>query len=54
MRKLPDRIDLKALAEFKKNNFKERLGFVKIYAEKIKKTSNKKWSSEQKNIICNS
>ena len=44
-------IDLKELEKMKKNNFKERLKFIDEYTMWIKKTSNKKWSSEQKKII---
>jgi len=48
--KLP-RIDLKELEKFKERNFKERLEFLEKYTEWIKKTPNKKWSSQQKKII---
>lgn len=48
--KLP-KIDLKELEKFKKDNFKERLEFIEKYADWQKKNSNKKWSSEQKEII---
>lgn len=44
-------IDLEELEKFKKKNFEERLQFIKKYAEWIKKTPNKIWSSEQKELI---
>lgn len=42
------KIDLKELEEQKKENFKERLEFIKKYAEWVKKTPNKIWSKQQK------
>ena len=39
------------LKKFKEQNFKERMEFIDKYAEWVKKNSNKKWGSEQKNII---
>ena len=48
--KIP-KIDLEELKKFKEQNFKERMEFIDKYADWIKKNSNKKWSSEQKNII---
>jgi len=45
------KIDLEELKKFKEQNFKERMEFIDKYADWIKKNSNKKWSSEQKNII---
>jgi hypothetical protein len=44
-------IDLEELKRIKKENFKERLEFIDKYTEWLKKTSNKKWSSEQKDLI---
>ena len=44
-------IDLKELDKWKKENFKERLEFIEKYVEWLKKTPNKKWSSQQKEII---
>jgi hypothetical protein len=44
-------IDLEELKRIKKENFKERLEFIDRYTEWLKKTSNKKWSSEQKDLI---
>ena len=48
--KVPN-IDLKELKKLKKENFKERLDFIGKYANWVKKTSNKEWSSGQKEII---
>jgi len=48
--KIPD-IDIEKLKKFKEKNFNDRLEFIKKYAEWLKKTPNKKWSSEQKEII---
>ena len=44
-------IDLKELKKLKEENFKDRLEFINKYSKWLKKTSNKKWSSEQKEII---
>ena len=48
--KVPD-IDIEKLRKFKEKNFQERLDFLKKYADWVKKTPNKKWSSQQKEII---
>lgn len=45
------KIDLEELRRMKEKNFKERLEFIDKYVEWLKKTKNKKWSSEQKRII---
>lgn len=45
------RIDLEELKKLKEDNFKDRLKFIDKYADWLKKGSNKKWSSEQKEII---
>jgi len=45
------KIDLEELKKFKEQNFKERMEFIDKYAKWVKKNSNNKWSSEQKNII---
>jgi len=50
--KLP-RIDLKELEKMKEENFKERLEFVKQYADHVRKAPNKVWSSEQKDVVGN-
>jgi len=44
-------IDLEELKKIKEENFKERLDFIDKYTEWLKKSSNKKWSSQQKKII---
>lgn len=43
--------DLEDLKKFKKKNFEERMKFIKSYAEWLKKTPNKEWSKQQKDII---
>lgn len=48
--KIP-KIDLKELKKLKEKNFRERLEFIDRYTEWLKKTSNKKWSSQQKNVV---
>jgi dsDNA-binding SOS-regulon protein len=48
--KLP-KIDLKELKKLKEDNFKERLDFIDQYTEWLKKSPNKKWSSQQSNLI---
>ncbi len=45
------KIDLEEIEEMKKRNFKERLKFIEFYVNYLKKTPNKKWSSEQNKII---
>jgi hypothetical protein len=45
------RIDLKELEKMKEENFRERLEFIDKYVEWVKKTSNKTWSSQQKDLI---
>ena len=45
------KIDLKELKRLKKENFEERLKFIDDYAKWLKKTSNKEWSSQQKELI---
>ena len=44
-------IDLKELKKLKEDNFKDRLEFIDKYTDWLKKTPNKEWSSEQKDII---
>ena len=46
---LPE-IDLKELEKMKKDNFRQRLEFIDKYVEWLKKTPNKKWSRQQKNL----
>lgn len=48
--KIP-KIDLEELRKLKEDNFKDRLKFIDEYVEWLKKTPNKQWSSEQKEII---
>lgn len=43
-------IDLEKLEKFKEKNFQERLDFIKKYAEWVKRSSNKEWSSQHKKI----
>lgn len=47
---LPD-IDLKELKRRKEKNFQERLEFIDKYVQWLKKTPNKVWSRQQKEII---
>ena len=44
------KIDLKELKEFKKKNLKERLKFIDMYSEWVKK-HDKNWSKQQKDLI---
>jgi len=44
-------IDLKELEKERKRNFKERLEMIDLYAEWIKKNTNKKWSKEQAKML---
>ena len=44
-------VDLKELKRLKEENFKDRLEFNKKYVEWLKKTPNKKWSKQQKELI---
>lgn len=43
--------DLAELEEEKKRNRKQRLEFVKQYAEWLKKTPNRKWSKQQNKLL---
>ncbi len=43
--------DLKELEEEKVRNRKQRMEFVKMYAEWLKKTPNKEWSRQQNKLI---
>ena len=51
MKKPFPKIDLKELEKQKEQNFRERLEFIDKYAEWLKKTPNKEWSRQQKEII---
>lgn len=42
---------LKELNLSKKQNFENNMKFVRLYAEWLKRTSNKEWSRQQKRII---
>jgi hypothetical protein len=44
-------IDLKELEKMKQENFRQRLDFVDKYVEWLKKTPNKQWSKQQKELI---
>lgn len=46
----PD-INLEELKKQKEENFKDRLEFIKKYADWVKKTKNSEWSSQQAKII---
>ena len=48
--KLPN-INLEELKAQKEENFRERLKFIDQYAEWVKKTPNKNWSTQQKALI---
>lgn len=48
--KLP-KINLKELEIAKKRNFEQRMDFIDSYSKWVKKSSNKKWSSQQQKII---
>lgn len=43
--------DLKELEEEKKRNFKQRLEFIDMYVEWLKKTPNKVWSKQQNKLL---
>ena len=45
------KIDLKELAAEKERNRKQRLEFVRQYAEWLKKTPNKVWSRQQNKLL---
>ncbi len=44
-------LDLKELEEDKKRNFEERLRFIDLYVQWLKKTPNDVWSKQQKKLI---
>lgn len=39
------------LKKCREDNFRERLEFIEKYAKWLKKTPNKRWSSEEKELI---
>ena len=45
------KIDLKELEEDKKKNFEDRLKFIDMWVDYIKKHPDQKWSAEQKVLI---
>jgi len=45
------KIDLKELDKMKKENFQQRLEFIDMYVKWLKKTPNKEWSRQQKELI---
>ncbi len=51
MTKLKIKIDLKELEKDKEINFKERLKFVKFWANYVKTHSDKEWSRQQNILI---
>ena len=44
-------IDLDNLKKQKEENFRERLKFIDMYVEWLKRTPNKVWSRQQKDFI---
>jgi len=50
MKKFP-KIDLKELEKEMELNRQQRLEFVRMYAEWLKKTPNKVWSSQQNRLL---
>ncbi len=46
-------INLEEMEKWKKQNAEERLKFIELYAEWVKKTPNKVWSAQQ-NMLINS
>jgi hypothetical protein len=48
--KIPEEMNLEELKKLKKENSEERIRFVEKYAEWVKKTPNKIWSKQQKNL----
>ena len=43
--------DLKELDAEKERNRKQRMDFINLYSEWLKKTPNKKWSKQQNKLI---
>ncbi len=46
-------LNLKKLSEEKEKNFRERLDFIKFWAEYVKNHPDKEWSKQQ-NLLINS
>jgi hypothetical protein len=47
---IPD-FNLEELEKQKEENFKDRLEFIKKYAEWVKKTDNSEWSKQQAEVV---
>jgi hypothetical protein len=45
------KLNLKELEEDKKRNFEDRLKFIDMYVEWLRKTPNSVWSKQQKELI---
>ncbi len=45
------KVDLKELKKFKSQNAKERLEFIDLWVEYIKKHKDEEWSEQQKTLI---
>lgn len=45
------KLDLEKLKKEKEKNFKERLKFIDLHVEHLKKTKNEVWSKEQKEFL---
>ena len=45
------KLDLKNLEADKKRNFEERLAFIDLYVEWLKRTPNKVWSKQHREFI---
>ena len=45
------KFDLEELKKDKKRNFEERLKFIDLYVEWLKKTPNEVWSRQQNKLI---
>lgn len=44
-------INIEELRAEKKRNFEERLKFIDLYVEWLKRTPNEVWSTQQKNLV---
>ena len=45
------KVDLEELNRQKEQNFQERLKFIDLYVEWLKKMPNKEWSRQQKQVV---
>jgi hypothetical protein len=50
MKPFPD-VDLDELKKDKEENFRQRLAYLDAYVAWLKRTPNKVWSKQQKNLI---